>query len=136
MNGTAPLSASHPSHMSVQDELRMENRILRARLDDILEHAHRNQNPEREEKFTLLPQVGFARFPDDFRDGAHGFVHRQRAGADVFQKSKRCTDGADDEAQIQNRAGGQRAVAERNFRQRRQINIRIAGERIGGGQNE
>jgi len=54
MNGTAPLSASHPSHMSVQDELRMENRILRARLDDILEHAHRNQNiMERHQKFEL-----------------------------------------------------------------------------------
>ena len=54
MNGTAPLSASHPSHTSVQDELRMENRILRARLDDILEHAHRNQNiMERHQKFEL-----------------------------------------------------------------------------------
>src|SRR5450830_444047 len=54
MTGTVPFSASHPSQLSVQDELRMENRLLRARLEEILEHAHRNQNiMERHQKFEL-----------------------------------------------------------------------------------
>ena len=54
MDGTAPFSSKHPRHSPVQDELRMENKILRSRLEDILEHAHRNQNiMERHQKFEL-----------------------------------------------------------------------------------
>ena len=54
MDGAAPYSAKHPPRLSAMDELRMENNMLRSRLDDILEHAHRNQNiMERHQKFEL-----------------------------------------------------------------------------------
>jgi len=54
MDGAAPYSAKHPPRLSALDELRLENNMLRSRLDDILEHAHRNQNiMERHQKFEL-----------------------------------------------------------------------------------
>ncbi|MFZ6862906.1 DUF484 family protein [Undibacterium sp. Ji67W] len=54
MDGAAPYSAKHPPRLSAMDELRMENDMLRSRLEDILEHAHRNQNiMERHQKFEL-----------------------------------------------------------------------------------
>ncbi len=67
---------------------------------EIINHANSDENPERGEKFSLLQQIRFARFPDDNRNVAHRPMHRQRARLFVLQNSERRADGADDEAKI------------------------------------
>ena len=66
---------------------------------EIINHAQRDEHPERGEEFPLLEQIRLAGFPDDVGDLAHGPVDRQRAGLGVFQKSERRADGADGQPQ-------------------------------------
>ena len=55
---------------------------------EIINHADRDENPERGEKFSLLEQIGFAGFPDDVGNVAHGFVDWQRARLFVLQQAE------------------------------------------------
>ena len=96
--------------------------------DEIINHAHGDEQPERGEKFSLLPQIRFARFPDDVGNLAHRAVDRQRAGADVFQEAERRADGADEQAEKQNRVAGDAAVEKIHLVERRQLDVRVAGE--------
>ena len=52
-----------------------------------------------DEEFSLLQQVGFARFPDDVGDVAHRAVHRQRARLLVLQKPEQRAHHADRQAE-------------------------------------
>jgi hypothetical protein len=65
---------------------------------EIINHADGDENPERREKFSLLPEIRLARFPDDVGNVAHGFVDLQRARLFVLQKSKRRADDTNGEA--------------------------------------
>jgi len=38
---------------------------------EIIHHADGDKHPQRGEKFSLLPQIGFARFPDDVGNVTH-----------------------------------------------------------------
>jgi len=67
---------------------------------EIINHAQRDKNPERGEKFSLLQQIRFARFPDDMRNVAHQLVHRQRARLFILNDSEQRADDANDEAEI------------------------------------
>ena len=55
---------------------------------EIINHADGDENPQRGEKFSLLPQISFTRFPDDGGNVAHGSVDLQRAGLFVLQQCR------------------------------------------------
>ena len=95
--------------------------------NEIINHAHRDQRPETGKKFSLLPQVGLAGFPDDVGDFAHRAVDGQRAGTDVFEQAEGRADGADEQAEIQNGQTRDRAVEKFHLFQSGQLNVRLSG---------
>ncbi len=62
-------------------------------------------------------------------------VDRQRAGAVVFQNAERRADGADDQAQEQNRLAADRAVEKFYLVERGQLDVRVAGKSSRGGKS-
>jgi len=57
-----------------------------------------DESPESDEKFPLLGEVGFARFPNDLGDGGHRRVHGQAFGLYVLPEAERAAEGAHDES--------------------------------------
>src|ERR1019366_3518583 len=97
---------------------------------EIINHAHRDERPDGGEKFPLLPQIRFARFPDDMGNLAHRAMHWQRAGADVFPDTKRRADSAHEKAEEQNLVAGDAAMKKVHLVERGQLDVRVASESV------
>ena len=64
MDGAHPVAAINPAQNKSLDELRMENNMLRSRLDDILDQAHHNQNIMARHQSFDLQIIGASSFKE------------------------------------------------------------------------
>ncbi len=67
---------------------------------EVVGHTNGNEDPEDDEKPTLLGEIGFAGLPDEVGDLQHGLVCRQLACLLVLDNRKDQSYDADEKAEI------------------------------------
>ena len=99
---------------------------------EVVGHAASDEHPEAGQEFTLLPEVGLTRLPDDIGDVRHRAVDGERPRLQVLPPSVDGREGADDQAEPQDLMAGERTIEERRFRQVGDSDVRFAGAGEGG----